>query len=505
MATIRQIEERRAARREAKQAGVSLHGIPLSERYTGTADNRLTYNKQNNPALSPIQSPTSAPTATTTPTMPTPTAPGVESNYMTSTTENQANLRKRLEELYASQKADATSKLEDAKVERAGYLSKMDPTTRPTYDQEQKIMQNQVSAAETASSTIEQNFMEKQRLIGELEKLLTQGNTAIEAQKKAPVSMRVLGSRVNNTIQDVAARTGVIEAVLSARDGQIAQAHNIINQAKDTVKANWNDRLQYYDTLLAYNNQDIVSLTEEQKDIAEREMSLIENDLEKVDKTADYIQKLMIDPDTASFIADAGVKLTDSIEEINTKMATQAKVREVADFKKDMALKGYKFSPVPAAGYSPVVVGGQTLYVNKTGSGVTSDVPATFEEYRQQEETKLRDLIKQNRPDASESAIDFFIKSNLGDLRSKYNALKSGNATGKAYTAVNIPAKVKNELIYDIKNAATLQELYEAYPEVSTSYINSLFNSLQKKSGTSESLMSEEELDRFLNSTAPTI
>lgn len=338
--------------------------------YFSTPQRSQPITNQTTPIESPTQMPT--PASVTAPTFPTPTAPTTEEGYVQSLTEQSANLRKKLEDTYKTQKADVDKRLENLEIERQGFLSKMDPTTRSTYDQELRVMQNQLDASEAASKTIQTNFEEKQRLVGELEKLLTEGNMAIAKQKTAPVAQRVLNTRVNNTIQDVAARTGVIEAVLTARDGQILQAHNIINQAANTVKANWNEQLQYYNTLLEYNNKGIISLEKEQKELAEKQVGLVEYDLGRVDKTVDYLQKLMVDPDTAQFIADAGVKLTDTVEEVNAKMSAQAKIKEVADFKKELLLKGYEFSPTATAGTKAFNVGGQTLYFKPPVKETTS-------------------------------------------------------------------------------------------------------------------------------------
>lgn len=49
---------------------------------------------------------------------------------------------------------------------------------------------------------------------------------------------------------------------------------------------------------------------------------------------------------------------------------------------------------------------------------------------------------------------------------------------GKNYTSANIPPDVRDDLVVDITSGADLQALFEAYPEVSSSYISSLANSL---------------------------
>ena len=75
------------------------------------------------------------------------------------------------------------------------------------------------------------------------------------------------------------------------------------------------------------------------------------------------------------------------------------------------------------------------------------------------------------------------------------------------YTATSIPSNVRAELESDITkpkpdgNMATLAELYAAYPDVSSSYVSSLFNSLRKKK--EDAPQSDEEflkqLDTIIN------
>lgn len=64
------------------------------------------------------------------------------------------------------------------------------------------------------------------------------------------------------------------------------------------------------------------------------------------------------------------------------------------------------------------------------------------------------------------------------------NRGKTGNPSGKNYTATNIPDDIAKDLRDDIGSKKfTLEEIYAAYPEVSSSYVSSLFNSLQPKNG----------------------
>lgn len=60
---------------------------------------------------------------------------------------------------------------------------------------------------------------------------------------------------------------------------------------------------------------------------------------------------------------------------------------------------------------------------------------------------------------------------NLGPAKTKVG----GSGSNKNYTATTIPADIKKDLLYDKNNGGELDDLMNAYPEVSTSYIQSLF------------------------------
>lgn len=303
-------------------------------------------------------------TPVSTPEMPEPMSGSIYDTYTTSLQKSLEDIRKNLESTYSTKFKELDTQKTNLQKEQEKYLKEIDPTKRDTYEQEKRIEANQLQAAETASKTLEEDFTRRRSLTSELETLLTESNALIKKEQGLPVSQRVINTRVSNRLTDISARTGVIEAVFSAIDGNISQAHNLINQAKNTVSANWNDNLNYYNTLLDLNNKKILNLDAESKNIAEKQVALIENDLFKVDKTVDYLKSLMIDTETSQFVADAGVKLTDSVEEINTKLAAQSRVKEISDIKNEMVTGGYTYVPFPTstAGLIPITAGGQTMY-----------------------------------------------------------------------------------------------------------------------------------------------
>jgi len=68
------------------------------------------------------------------------------------------------------------------------------------------------------------------------------------------------------------------------------------------------------------------------------------------------------------------------------------------------------------------------------------------------------------------------------------------------YSASNIPSDLKNEIISNIENKATLQNLIKYYPDISSSYLNSLYNQYTKitDKDVEEDKMTDEEFKSWL-------
>lgn len=343
----------------------SMYGPKTQEAYnkymgSSSSSNSSKYN------TSSIESPTPASDLRPTPKLdlPEPEAVNIYDTRFSSLESNLTNLRKSLENTLKSQKESNQPEIDRLTKEQEKITSEMDPTKRATYAQEQSVIQNQIKAAQNASASLEQDFAKKRKMTNELEGLLNMANATLGKEKGMPLSQRVLNARTSRTMSDISARAGVLESVFSAIDGNISQAHTIINNAKDAVSASWNDSLNYYNTLLDLNNRKLVNLDDENKKIAEEEVNLIKTDIKKLEETSNYVKNLMIDPDTAQFMADAGVTLSDSIDEINEKIASQARIKEIADIKNEMVTDGYTYVPFPSstAGLIPITAGGQTMY-----------------------------------------------------------------------------------------------------------------------------------------------
>lgn len=209
---------------------------------------------------------------------------------------------------------------------------------------------------------INENFQANQKLTNELEGLLTQSNELINIATGRQVSGKVLEKSLTKTLADVQARAGVIQAVMAARNDQITVAENLIDRTVEAIVADRNDELSYYNTIIDLSDRKLINLESEKYDLAKTERDQAIKDVESAQATADYIKGLMISPETAQFMADAGVSLTDSIDGIKAKMAKQSKVQEVTNMRNSLVDAGYEISPVPVPGGIEVQAGDQTLY-----------------------------------------------------------------------------------------------------------------------------------------------
>ena len=142
----------------------------------------------------------------------------------------------------------------------------------------------------------------------------------------------------------------------------------------------------------------------------------------------------------------------------------------------------------------------------------TSGELVPFNEWKFSDEAKQLLNAEQKRQVQANGSSSFTTSSAEKYLREVYDEgvkeyKRSSAKSGSNYTASTIPSAVKSDIIYDItNNSATLQGLIEAYPDVSSSYLKSLYDSYVDKekkssSGSSDSVteMSDEEFKAWLS------
>lgn len=297
------------------------------------------------PQLSTLQTPVPASSLTPSQTfdLPQPQAPTIQQEYVTSVTQDVQNARNALEADYKSRQERADKELERLRGEEKQITDKQQELTQP--------FREQLETAERERLFINENFQANQRLVGELESLVGEANARLTGEVNRFASRSSIQAGYTRTLNDITARSGLIQSVMAARNGQIAQAYTMIDRSVAAIAADRNDELRFYDALLTLNNQKQLKLDTESKKIVDEKTALLKGDLSKLEKTAQSIKDAMIDPDTALAYAEAGVTLLDTPEQINKKLADYQYVKETRDLSNQMALKG--FSSIPSGTKAP--------------------------------------------------------------------------------------------------------------------------------------------------------
>jgi hypothetical protein len=357
---------------------------PQGKKINITEEQALSYNQGNNRLAkgfqvtpietarptSPIVTPVPAKSLKPAPEVQLPTPQAPQDNLVYAETVKGAvdSARKTLDTTLANEKSTIDTQVDTLRKQQADTLAKAKPLTEP--------FRAELENTERRKKFVDDNFEANQRLTNELDSLLTQQNALMaQAMGGAIMSNRARQIKVNRTQQEVSARVGVIEAVMNARNNQIAQAYTAIDRSIGNIASDRNDSLNYYNTLIELDNQRILTLDNESRKITNEQISLVKGDLAKAEKTAEYVKELMLDPTTAQFMADAGVTLLDSVDEVKTKMAEQGKRQEIVDAKNRLVEAGYEIVAYPSDNSFPVEVGGKTLYAKvRPGSPLDLDI-----------------------------------------------------------------------------------------------------------------------------------
>lgn len=262
-----------------------------------------------------------------------PSSSGAQNDYLSGMFGEVEKARKAVEDSLQKRREENDAKIAQLKEKEQETLGQVDTLTTP--------FREDLENAEREKLHINKNFEENQKLVDELDTLLTEGNNLIKQQSEVTGLAAVRNPRIQKTMDDVAGRVGVIEAVINARNGQIAQAQNMIDRSINAITADRQDRISYYETILTLNRQDILSLDEDNKKVADEQLNLLKTDLSRAQDTADYVKELMLNPNTAQLMGQAGVSLNDSVATINQKLTKAQYANEVRDMNNQMATSGY--------------------------------------------------------------------------------------------------------------------------------------------------------------------
>lgn len=301
--------------------------------------------------ISLISEPAPAPKeGITVPESPKPEAPQITDSYFTSITKDLENKTAALQAEYDKQIKSAQDKQTEVQKQIEAYQTEQKKTIEDEVQPLLTPFREQKEQAERERLKVEENYFANQTLTGELGTLLTEGNDLIKQQKETTGLAVIRNPRIAQTISDVSARIGVIQAVMSARSGQIAEAYKLIDRSVNAITADNQDQLKYYETLYNFytsqkdeEGKKLVSLTTTEKDYLDKKIDSLKSDLTTAQANAKTIKNAMADPDTAFAYAQAGVTLNDNIGEINRKLAVYAYSKEIRDTSVKMAEKGFSY------------------------------------------------------------------------------------------------------------------------------------------------------------------
>lgn len=297
------------------------------------------------------------------PPISTPTAPTQQAAYFDSVTQQAESAKKSLEEERKRQLEDTQRQRQESEkkqtelaARQAEILGEVKGITTP--------FREDLETKERERLYINENFEANQKLTRELDSLLSEGNALIEQERSRPVATAIQSRLVSQTMEKVAARAGVIQAVMAARSGQIGEAERLIDRSVNAINADRNDQLTYYNALMSFyetaktdEGKKITELTKEEKSFFQSTIKDLESEVKRTQDYADMIKKAMADPDKAQAYGQAGVTLMDSPEEINGKLSSYAFKKEVADKSNEMSKAGYTYLlPGQAAPFGSEVV-----------------------------------------------------------------------------------------------------------------------------------------------------
>lgn len=297
-----------------------------------------------------ITTPTPAPQITVTPKLPEPKAGEVQQSFLTSVSETAQKTRGSVEEAFHRERDRLDEKIKASEEKIADLTEQeevlLETDVKPLLDP----FREELEESERERLHVNENFEANQKLVNELDQLLTEGNELIRGERSRFASRASIAAGTAKAMEDVSARAGVIQAVISARNGQINQAFTMIDRTVGAINADRQDQLTYYQTILDfYQDQKeteegkLISLKKEDREFMAAEISLLERDMKKAEEFAENIKEAMVDPDTALLYAQAGVKLTDSPEEIAKKIGEATYAQELRDTSNEMNVKGFTF------------------------------------------------------------------------------------------------------------------------------------------------------------------
>lgn len=333
--------------------------------------------------------------------------------------------RTTLDQTLATQRADTQAKLATAKASESAAVAKIGELSTP--------FRETLQTTRNAELGVDTVLSEQRSLLGELDTLLTEGNALIKQQQEVTGLSAIRNPRIQKTMDDVAARAGVINAVVSLQNTYLANAYTSIDRSVNAITQDRQDQLNYYGTILNLANRDIVSLTAEDRATAEKQVALLTNDLDRANTTVDYIKQLMVNPDKAMAMAQSGVSLNDSIEVINQKMSNYAYSKEVREAANALTSAGGVLVSSPAG----IPANRLKSFTDSKGVTYYYKMPATGTATTTTADSYLKTIVSQNNTSSSSSTTKSTPQEQPPAMSANPGTIYTNPTTGSIWQSTN--------------------------------------------------------------------
>jgi len=299
----------------------------------------------------PEQKPVSEepPVITDQPELPQPVATDIKEKYTQAILEDVQKKRIQLENEINRQQELLKTQQEAAQKRMDEFTKKIDDTMEQDVQPLLEPFREDLEKTERERLKIEENYFENQKLVDEMETLLTDIQANVQREKEMTGLASIREPRIKKASEDAMARVGVIEAVMSSRNNQIQVGFQMIDRSVSAINADRQDQLNYYDALINFYDKQrdeegnkILQLDKQEREFLDMKINILSSDLADSEVNAQYIKDLMIDPNNARIIGQSGVTLNDTPQQIQDKFSNYAYSEEIREFNNQMESQGYK-------------------------------------------------------------------------------------------------------------------------------------------------------------------
>lgn len=208
----------------------------------------------------------------------------------------------------------------------------------------------QLRESERKRLEVEKNYFANQTTVDELNNMAIEAQQIIDSVAGRPASAMVNNKRIADAKESFNARAGILQAVISARDGQMSRARQMIQDSLTDINNDRTDQLNYYQDIWNFYDKQrdeagnkLITLDAREQGFIQDQISIIEDDLKTARARENYLIDLMTDPNMAAKMERSGVTATDTPEEIQEKFAKDTYDQEQIDTRNKWEEEGYDY------------------------------------------------------------------------------------------------------------------------------------------------------------------